>query len=53
MTNDVKRAYFYAPVTRPIYIIIPPEDQQLGDEDKVGQLNLSLYGTRDAARTSW
>ncbi len=49
MTNDVKRAYFYAPVTRPIYVIIPPEDREPGDEDKVGQLNLSLYGTRDAA----
>ena len=26
MSNDVKRAYFYAPTTRPIYIRIPDED---------------------------
>ena len=49
MSNDIKRAYFYAPSTRPVYIAIPREDQEPGDEDKVGVLNLSLYGTRDAA----
>ena len=48
-TNDVKRAYFYAPTTRPIYIRIPDEDWEEGDEERVGKLNLSLYGTRDAA----
>ena len=26
MTNDVKRAYFEAPASRPIYIRIPDED---------------------------
>ena len=46
MTNDVKRAYFYAPATRPIYIRIPEEDTEPGDEGKVGKLNLSLYRTR-------
>ena len=50
MSTDVKRAYFYAP--GPIYVIIPEEDRQPGDEDMVGQLNLSLYGTRDAA-SNW
>jgi len=49
MSNDVKRAYFYAPASRPIYIKIPDEDWEAGDEGKVGVLNLSLYGTRDAA----
>ncbi len=49
MSNDIKRAYFYAPSTRPIYIEIPAEDFEEGDEGMVGQLNLSLYGTRDAA----
>ena len=49
MTNDVKRAYFHAPVTRPVFIKIPDEDLEPGDENRVGQLNLSLYGTRDAA----
>ncbi len=49
MSIDVKRAYFYAPTTRPIYIRIPDEDHEEGDEHRVGLLNLSLYGTRDAA----
>ena len=49
MANDVKRAYFYAPATRPVYITIPDEDYEEGDEHRVGRLNLSLYGTRDAA----
>ena len=47
---DVKRAYFYAKVVRPVFIEIPKEDRKPGDEDKVGKLNLSLYGTRDAAQ---
>ena len=49
MSNDIKRAYFYAPSTRPVYILIPDEDREAEDEGRVGQLNLSLYGTRDAA----
>ena len=49
MTNDVRRAYFYAPATRPVYIEIPAEDFEDGDEMMAGRLNLSLYGTRDAA----
>ena len=50
MSNDVKRAYFEAPASRPIYIKIPAEDWAEGDENNVAQLNLSLYGTRDAAQ---
>ena len=50
MSNDVSRAYFYAPATRPIYIKIPAEDWEPGDEENVARLNLSLYGTRDAAK---
>ena len=45
---DVRRAYFYAKVSRPIFINIPIEDRMPGDEDKVGLLEMSLYGTRDA-----
>ena len=47
---DIKRAYFYAPVRRPIFIEIPKEDLEAEDEGCVGQLQLSLYGTRDAAQ---
>jgi len=47
---DTKRAYVYAPSRRPIFIEIPAEDRLPGDEDRIGQLKLSLYGTRDAAQ---
>ena len=50
MTNDIKRAYFDAAAKREIYIEIPHEDKEPGDEWRVGRLNLSLYGTRDAAQ---
>ena len=49
MATDVKRAYFYAPASRPMYIEVPEEDQVEGEGDVVGELQLSLYGTRDAA----
>ena len=47
---DVSRAYFYAPVTRPLFINIPVEDWEEGDEGLVGQLQISRYGTRYAAQ---
>ena len=47
---DIKRAYFHAPVRRPIFIEVPKEDLEFGDEGSVGQLQLSLYGARDAAQ---
>ena len=50
MALDVSRAYFYAPATRAIHIHIPAEDRVPGDEGMVAKLNLSLYGTRDAAQ---
>lgn len=50
VTSDIKRAYFSARAARPISIEIPVEDREEGDEDKVGKLNLSIYGTRGAAQ---
>ena len=50
MSIDVRRAYFYAKATRPMYVETPIEDFEPGDEGKVARLNLSLYGTRDAAQ---
>jgi hypothetical protein len=50
MSVDVRRAYFYVKTTRPVYIEIPIEDLESGDEGRVAKLNLSLYGTRDAAQ---
>ena len=50
LSIDVKRAYFYARAARPVFIEIPIEDYEPGDEHNVGELCLSLYGTRDAAQ---
>ena len=48
MINDVSRAYFYAKMTRPLYIEIPRENPNAIPE-MLGRLRLCLYGTRDAA----
>ena len=40
----------FAKIKRPMYIEIPIEDKEDCDEKLVGKLNLSLYGTRDAAQ---
>ena len=49
MTNDVKRAYFYADVRSDIFVEIPPEDkiEQDVNEDNVAMFKLSLYCTRE------
>ena len=54
MTNDVSRAYFYAPIQegQHIYVKLPPEDILPGEEHMCGKLNYSMYGTRRAA-TNW
>ena len=54
MTNDVSRAYFYAPVKEGqyIYVQLQPEDILPGEEGMCGRLNYSMYGTRRAA-TNW
>ena len=48
-TIDIKRAYVYAPATRKLLIKLPAEDCLPGEEEMVGELKLSLYGTSDAA----
>lgn len=50
MYADVSRAYFYAKAVRPVYVKLPEEDVVSGqDEGKCGKLQMSMYGTRDAA----
>ena len=44
MVNDVSRAYFYARMTRPLYIEIPSEDPKASPE-LLGRLRLCLRGT--------
>ena len=43
---DIKRAYFYAPAKRDVYVKLPAEDFT---EGYCGKLNKSMYGTRDAS----
>ena len=50
MTNDVSRAYFYAPAIREVYIEISTKDWEEGDEDQVAKLDMSMYGIREAAK---
>ena len=47
---DVRRAYFDAPVRRKVFVELPPENYQPGDEHMCGLLRCSLYGPRDAAQ---
>ena len=47
---DVRRAYSYAAARRKVFVELPPEDYQPGDEHMCGLLRDSLYGTRDAAQ---
>ena len=49
MVNDVSRAYFCAPARRQVFVELPDEDNTTGDK-MVGELNFSMYGTRDAAQ---
>ena len=51
MINDVSRAFFEAPMQRDMCIELPWEalDEREREQDLVGYLNQSLYGTRDAA----
>ena len=47
---DIRKAYFHAPVSREMYVVLPPEFLEPGEEGMCGLLHFSLYGTRDAAR---
>ena len=52
MINDIRRAYFYAKAKRAVYVELPAEDCEPGDENMCGELLYSMYGTRDAA-SNW
>ena len=51
MINDVARAFLEAPMRRMVCVEIPEEDRTPEDDRmaNVALLNMSLYGTRDAA----
>ena len=51
MIADVSRAFFEAPMNRKVAVELPKEalTKEEEDMDLVGMLDMSLYGTRDAA----
>ena len=51
MVNGVSRAFFEAPAVPQVFVELPWEDISNADKvaDNVGHLQMSLYGTRDAA----
>ena len=48
MIVDVKCAFLYGKMTRPVYIELPCQDPESLDYDVVGKLEKAMYGTRDA-----
>ena len=52
MLIDIKRAHFYAPAQRELFVDLPPEDPKYDDKSTCGLLLQSLYGTRDAS-SNW
>ena len=51
MLLDVTRAHFHPPIQRKLFVELPLEDREEG-ADFVGELERTMYGTRDAS-ASW
>ena len=51
MIDDVCRAYFYAKISRGVYIELPKEDPHYG-KDMLGKLTLLYNRTRQASITT-
>ena len=49
MIQDISRAFFEAKATRDLCVELPEEDRDESAGDMVGHMQMSLYGTRDAA----
>lgn len=46
---DISRAHFMPMVDREVYIELPDEDREPGEENYVGRLRRNMYGCRDAS----
>ena len=49
MSRDVSRGFFYARAFWPVYVKLPEEYMQEGDEHRCGAFPMSMYGARGAA----
>ena len=50
MINDISRASCHVRAKREVFVQLPQEDINKGEEDMCGKLKYSVYGTRDAAQ---
>ena len=50
MVNDIRRTFFHARVKGDVFVQLPQEDINNGEDKMCGKLNYSMYGTRDAAQ---
>ena len=41
--HDISRAFFYARAIRPVYVKIPEEAQEPGDEQVLGATNVTIW----------
>ena len=47
---ELRRVYFDSPARRRVFVELPPEGYQPGDEHMCGMLRHSLYGTHEVAQ---
>ena len=50
MVNDISRVFFHAKAKREVFVQLPNEDINPGEENMCGKLKHFMYGTRDAAQ---
>ena len=55
MYADVSRAYFYAKAERPVYVKLPDEDREAGDEHRCGPawFFINLHGLPHGHESTW
>ena len=50
MINDISKAFFHARAKRDVFIQLPQEDINKGEDKMCGKQQYSMYGARDAAQ---
>ena len=50
MINDTSRAFFHATAKREVFVQLPQEDTEEGEEESCGKFSFSMHGTLDAAQ---
>ena len=50
MVNDIIRCFFHARAKLEVFVQLPKEDMNPGEENMCGKFEYSMYGTTDAAQ---